>query len=80
MGPSARRFRAQRTVRDSKLTRSILAALRDAPMTRDQLAKRLGLSLSALALDLIQLELDGRVAEERDGRLRAIAHAGCAGR
>jgi DNA processing protein len=62
--------------RDSKLTRSILAALRDAPMTRDQLARRLDLSLSALALDLIQLELDGRVAEERDGRLHPIAPLG----
>ncbi len=62
--------------RDSKLTGSILAALRDTPMTRDQLARRLDLSLSALALDLIQLELDGRVAEERDGRLRAIAPLG----
>jgi predicted Rossmann fold nucleotide-binding protein DprA/Smf involved in DNA uptake len=61
---------------DAAITRSILAALRDTPMTRDQLARRLGLSASALALDLIQLELDGRVAEERDGRLRAIAPLG----
>jgi DNA processing protein len=62
--------------RDSTITRSILAALRDTPMTRDQLARRLDLSPSALALDLIWLELDGRVAEERDGRLRAIAPLG----
>jgi DNA processing protein len=55
---------------------SILAALRDRPMTRDQLARRLGVSVSALALDLIRLELDGRVAEDRDGRLRAIAPLG----
>jgi predicted Rossmann fold nucleotide-binding protein DprA/Smf involved in DNA uptake len=58
------------------VTRSILDALRDTPMTRDQLAERLNLSLSALALELIRLELDGRVAEERDGRLRPIASLG----
>jgi DNA processing protein len=73
----ARRAAARRCMpNDAAITRSILAALRDTPMTRDQLARRLGLSVSALALDLIQLELDGRVAEERDGRLRAIAPLG----
>jgi DNA processing protein len=60
----------------SATSRSILAALRDRPMTRDELADALGLSASGLALDLIQLELDGCVAEERDGRLRAIAPLG----
>jgi len=64
------------TPKGSDIRRSILASLRDSPMTRDQLALRLGLSVSALALDLIRLELDGRVAEERDGRLRAIAPLG----
>jgi DNA processing protein len=64
------------TPKGSAITRSILAALRDTPMTRDQLAGRLGLPVSALALDLIQLELDGRVGEDRDGRLRAIAPLG----
>jgi len=62
--------------RDAPVTRAILSALRDTPATRDQLAQRLGLSVSALALDLIRLELDGRVAEERDGRLRAISPLG----
>jgi DNA processing protein len=65
-----------RPARDSKLARSILAVLRDTPMTRDQLAQKLERSLSDLALDLIRLELDGRVAEERDGRLRAVAPLG----
>jgi DNA processing protein len=78
--PSTGRVRAGGAVRgaprDSTITRSILAALRDTPMTRDQLARRLDLSLSALALDLIRLELDGRVAEERDGRLRVVAPLG----
>jgi DNA processing protein len=67
---------AMPSARDSKLAWSILAALRDTPMTRDQLAQRLELSLSALALDLILLEIDGRVVEERDGRLRAVAPLG----
>jgi DNA processing protein len=79
-GPSAdeaqRARAAHHSSEGSAITRSILAALRDTPMTRDQLAERLGLSVSALALDLIQLELDGRVAEDRDGRLRAIAPLG----
>ncbi len=62
--------------RRSAISRSILEALRDTPMTRDELASALGLSASGLAFDLIQLELDGCVAEERDGRLRAIAPLG----
>lgn len=66
----------QRAASDSAIARSILSALRDTPMTRDQLARRLDLSLSALALDLVRLELDGRVVEERDGRLRTIAPLG----
>jgi DNA processing protein len=76
-GSEAPRGAAERSApKDAAITRSILAALGDTPMTRDQLARRLGLPGSALALDLIQLELDGRVAEERDGRLRAIAPLG----
>jgi len=62
--------------RDAAIVRAILAALQDTPMTRDQLAQRLGISVSALALDLIRLELDWRVAEERDGRLRVISPLG----
>jgi DNA processing protein len=62
--------------KDSAISRSILAALDDAPMTRYQLARRLEISLPALTLDLIRLELDGRVVEERDGRLRSIAPLG----
>ena len=65
-----------RASRGSAIGRSILAALHDTPMTRDQLARELGLSASGLALDLIQLEIDGCVVEERDGRLRAIAPLG----
>jgi DNA processing protein len=67
---------AHGTPPESTLTRSILALLRDTPMTRDQLARRLELPPSALALDLVRLELEGRVVEDRDGRLRAIAPLG----
>jgi DNA processing protein len=66
----------RRAAADSTITRSILAVLQDTPMTRDQLALRLDLPLSALALDLIRLELDGRVVEERNGRLRPVASLG----
>ena len=51
--------------------RRILAALRHAPLTRDALAQRLGCAPEQLALDLLELELDGGVVEDRDGRLRA---------
>lgn len=61
---------------DTATARSILALLRDTPMTRDQLSERLGCSVAELALDLIRLELDGRISEERDGRLRTVAPLG----
>lgn len=52
--------------------RALLAALRGAPATRDELASRLGLAPAALAARLLELELDGRVAEDRAGRLRIV--------
>lgn len=52
--------------------RALLAALRAAPATRDELAARLGLAPAALAAPLLDLELDGRVAEDRAGRLRIV--------
>lgn len=51
----------------------ILRALAAAPATRDELARRLGVSPRALALDLLELELGGAVTEGRDGRLRLAA-------
>lgn len=50
--------------------RRILDALHDRPATRDELARRLDLPPQHLAPDLVDLELEGRVAEDRDGRLR----------
>jgi DNA processing protein len=52
--------------------RAVLAALRGAPATRDELAARLGLPPATLAPRLLDLELDGRVAEDRAGRLRLV--------
>jgi len=56
--------------------RRILALLADEPMTRDALTRRLALPPGALALDLLELELAGRVREDRDGRLRIASPPG----
>lgn len=52
--------------------RAILAWLRRAPASRDELARGLAQPVEALAADLLELELAGRIAEDRDGRLRPI--------
>lgn len=51
------------------LARAVLAALREAPLTRDELAQRLRSSAGALTAALSRLELEGRLTEDRDGRL-----------
>ena len=48
---------------------SILSSLRNAPASRDELGHRLDRAPEQLTLDLLELELGGRVAEDRDGRL-----------
>ncbi len=48
----------------------LLAALDHAPAEPDELARRLRRSPESLALDLLDLELAGAVARDRDGRLR----------
>jgi DNA processing protein len=50
----------------------IVRALHQEPATRDELGARLGWSAQRVARELLPLELDGRVAEDRDGRLRVI--------
>ena len=50
---------------------AILASLRHAAATRDELARRLGLEPARLASALLELELAGLVARDRDGRWRA---------
>jgi DNA processing protein len=47
----------------------VTALLRD-PATRDELCSRLGWSAPRVARELLPLELEGRVREDRDGRLR----------
>ena len=51
---------------------ALLTALRREPATRDGLSRRLGVATQALAAPLLELELAGRVVEDRDGRLRAL--------
>jgi DNA processing protein len=53
-------------------TKFLLDAIRCDPATRDELAERLGLSPQGLARQLLPLELEGIVAEDRDGRLRVL--------
>ncbi|HKJ24206.1 MAG TPA: DNA-processing protein DprA [Myxococcota bacterium] len=53
----------------------IVAALHERASTRDELGRRLGLAPGALAAALLPLELDGRVVEDRDGRLRVVRAA-----
>jgi len=50
----------------------VLEALAHAPASRDELAQRLGLGAEALAAPLLELELVGRVVDDRDGRLRVL--------
>ncbi len=57
----------------SGLSREILTELADAPASRDELARRLGREPVAFALELVELELANRIAEDRDGRLQVVS-------
>jgi predicted Rossmann fold nucleotide-binding protein DprA/Smf involved in DNA uptake len=46
--------------------------LADAPASRDELTRRLGRETAQLSIELLELELDGRIEEDRDGRLRVV--------
>ncbi len=50
----------------------LVAAIREAPATLDELAERLGTAPERLALDVVQLELAGTIVTDRDGRLRVV--------
>jgi DNA processing protein len=50
----------------------VLAQLEDGPATRDELLLQTKLDVSGLASALLELELTGRIVEERDGRFHAI--------
>ena len=49
--------------------RAILAALQDSPATLDELGLRLGATPESLAQGVLELELAGTIALDRDGRL-----------
>jgi DNA processing protein len=65
----------ERAAAESEPADPVLAALRHEPATRDELARRLALEPERLALALLEHELEGRVVEDRDGRLRARPRA-----
>jgi DNA processing protein len=65
-----RRTRAQLSLSDS--ARNLLDALRGEPASGDDLARRLGADPAALAPPLVELELAGAIARDRDGRWRAL--------
>ena len=50
----------------------IIETLQLQPATADQLARCLSCSVAELALDLMELELAGRLQKDREGRLRAL--------
>lgn len=55
------------------LERRVCAALEEAPLDRDELARRLGCTPGELAPALLELEVAGRVAADpSDGRLRSL--------
>jgi len=56
----------------TSLAREILRALRRQPLTRDALARGLARAPAELAAALLELELAGRVREDRDGSLRVL--------
>ena len=58
--------------------KSLLDALARSPATRDELCRLLGRPPEQLALELLELELAGRVALDRDGLWRPRAPTGSA--
>ena len=64
---------AHRAPAVSDVARRILAALEDSPCTRDALSRALKLAPEGLAPALLELELVGAVAEDRDGCWRIVS-------
>lgn len=56
-----------------RLPAELRRLLEELPATRDELLRRLGLSPQQLAPRLLALELEGRLVEDADGRLRALS-------
>jgi DNA processing protein len=61
---------ARDSARHTAGARVVLDALEREPATRDELGQRLARAPERLALDLLELELEGQVVEDRDGRWR----------
>lgn len=55
------------------LARALIGALRRGALARDELPAALGRPPAELAAALLELELAGRVREDRDGRLRVVS-------
>lgn len=53
----------------------VARTLAAAPATRDELSRLLGEAPEALALELLELEMAGLIAEDRDGTLRVVTPA-----
>ena len=73
LGIEAKPARAAPEAAGSPLARTLLRALRRRALARDELPGVLGRPPSELAAALLELELAGRVREDRDGRLRVVA-------
>ena len=69
---AVRAARRRARLRVSARAREILDALRGAPASGDELARRLAAAPSELAPPLLELELAGSIARDRDGRWRAL--------
>ena len=52
--------------------RVVLRLLAESPRSRDEILRASGLTPDACTLALVELELAGRLAEDRDGRLRRV--------
>lgn len=57
----------------SKAGRALLAILEQAPASRDELARATGRAPEAISLAVLELELEGRVVQDRDGRFRSVS-------
>lgn len=56
----------------SPVARALLAVLARAPTARDELGRALDLPQDVVALAVLDLELEGRIVRDRDGRFRIV--------
>lgn len=75
LGPTASGAAGERSgrARGAAPSSPLLALLLRRPMTRDELGRAAGRAPQQLAIELLELELGGVVAEDRDGRLRVVS-------